>query len=320
MMRPTPRISVVLCADESTPFDDLTSAVGSVLSDDGVHEVLVVVDRAPRLRDHLRHRFDDLVVVDNTRAPGLAGSRDTGIESARGDVVAFLAADAVAHAGWAAALAAPFDEVDVIAVVGRTEPTFSGVAPSVVPSDLLWAVGCTPRSRPDGLVALDGVAGSAVAFRRWDLLQVGGLASGVAARETSPRGVEMVELCLRLAADEPEARIVSTSTARVSRTVRRAETRVRSITAAAFDRGVVLGAVRRSTGADVRVAGEVEVSASVVVRSAARSLVGARRGTGARIAAAVGLLVGGVVGALRGTRVDVSVDDLEPLRSATVRH
>ncbi|NRD25641.1 glycosyltransferase family A protein [Frigoribacterium sp. VKM Ac-2836] len=321
MNRPAPRVSVVVCADGSTPFDGLTAALDSVLRDGDVHDVLVVVDRAPRLRDHLRHRYDDLVVVDNTRTPGLAGSRDTGIESARGDVVAFLGADCVAHAGWARALAAPFDQVDVIAVVGRTEPTWPGTAASALPDDLLWAVDCTPRWRPDGLVGLDDVAGATVAFRRWDLLQVGGLASGVDAHEGVPRGAEFVELCLRLAADEPEARVVSTSSARVSRTVRPGETRPRSVVAAAVDRGVAHRALRRSVGGegDSGTGAPRGVTFGRLASSAWRSFVGRRRGTTVLAAAAIALATGHLLGLVRGTRIGLPVDQLVPLRSATVR-
>jgi hypothetical protein len=318
--RPAPRVSVVVCADESTPFDGLTAALDSVLRDGDVHDVVVVVDRAPRLRDHLRHRYDDLVVVDNTRTPGLAGSRDTGIESARGDVVAFLAADCVAHAGWARALAAPFDQVDVIAVVGRTEATWPGAAASTLPDDLLWAVDCTPRSRPDGLVGLDDVAGATVAFRRWDLLQVGGLASGVDVREGVPRGAEFVELCLRLAADEPEARVVSTSSARVSRTVAPNETRWRSVAGAAFDRGVAQSALRRSVGRDADTGTVRGVTPGRLASVAWRSLLGRRPGASLLGVAALGLAAGRVRGVLRGATVGVPSEQLEPLRSATVRH
>ncbi|ROS54695.1 glycosyltransferase family 2 protein [Frigoribacterium sp. PhB24] len=319
MNRPAPRVSVVVCADGSTPFDGLTAALDSVLRDGDVHDVVAVVDRAPRLRDHLRHRYDDLVVVDNTRTPGLAGSRDTGIESARGDVVAFLAADCVAHAGWARALAAPFDQVDVIAVVGRTEPTWPGTAASALPDDLLWAVDCTPRSRPDGLVGLDDVAGATVAFRRWDLLQVGGLASGLDAREGVPRGAEFVELCLRLAADEPEARVVSASLARVSRTVHPGETRRRSVVGAAVDRGVAQVALRRSIGGDGDGDTLRGVAFARLASSAWSSFVGRRRGTTVLAAAAIALVTGRLLGRVRGTRIGLPLDQLEPLRSATVR-
>jgi hypothetical protein len=318
--RPAPRISVVVCADETTPFDGLLAALDSVLRDGDVHEVLVVVDRAPRLRDDLRHRYDDLVVVDNTRTPGLAGSRDTGIESARGDVVAFLGADSSAHAGWAQAMAAPFDEVDVIAVVGRTEPTWPGTAASGLPDALLWAVDCTPRARPDGPVGLEDVSGPSVAFRRWDLLQVGGLASGADARRTTPRGAEFAELCLRLAADEPEARVVSTSSARVSRTVAAGETRWRSVAGAASDRGVAQSALRRSVGRDADTGTARRVTPGRLTAAAWRSLVGRRAGAWLLAVAAVGLVAGRVSGLLRGARVGVPVDHLEPLRSATVRH
>jgi len=318
--RPAPRISVVVCADETTPFDGLLASLDSVLRDGGVHEVLVVVDRAPRLRDDLRHRYDDLVVVDNTRTPGLAGSRDTGIESSRGDVVAFLAADASVHAGWAHALAAPFDEVDVIAVVGRTEPTWPGTAATSLPDALLWAVDCTPRARPDGLLGLEDVSGPSVAFRRWDLLQVGGLASGADVADVTPHGAEFVELCLRLAADEPEARVVSTSSARVSRTVTPGETRWRSVAGAAFDRGVAQTALRRSLGRDADAGTVRGVTPGRLAAAAWRSLVGRRPAASLLVVAALGLVAGRVSGLLRGARIGVPVDHLEPLRSATVRH
>jgi len=319
MTRPAPRVSVVVCADDSTPLDGLTSALDSALGQEGVHEVLAVVDRTPRLRDELRRRYDDLVVVENTRTRGLAGSRDTGIEASRGDVVAFLGADAFAHPGWARALAAPFDAVDVIAVVGRTEPTWPGTAPAGLPAELLWAVDCTPRSRPDGPVGLDDVTGASVAFRRWDLLQVGGLASAVETRHDLPLGAEFVELCLRLAADEPEARVVSTSTARVSRTVAPAETRLGSVVGAAVTRGVAQSALHRSVGRDADTDTARGVTPGRLASASIRALTSRGRGVVALAGGALGLVLGRVVGLLRGARIGVPLEHLEPLRSGTVR-
>lgn len=323
MTRPAPRVSVVLCAAEATPTLSLSHAIESVLAQSGVHEIVVVVDRAPRLRDELRRRHDDVRVVENTRAPGLAGSRDTGIELSTGDVVTFLAADATAHAGWAEAMAAPFETVDVIAVVGRTEPTWSTSDGVRLPDDLFWVVGCTPRRRPDGVVGVGDLTGATVAFRRWDLLQVGGLASGVEAARRLPRGTELTELCLRLASDEPEARVVATSRARVSRQVPAAETGLRAVTRQAVAQGAAQSALRRTVGADP----DADASRGVSFgRLASAALQGASipwRGGASRsvvlAVAALGLLVGRVVGSARALRIDLGVDRVEPLRSASVR-
>ena len=63
-------------------------------------EVIVVVDHNPELLAAAREAFPSATVIENRHARGLAGARNTGIDVARGSIVAFVDDDARPEADW----------------------------------------------------------------------------------------------------------------------------------------------------------------------------------------------------------------------------
>ena len=93
--------SVVICAYTEERWDDVLAAVGSVRAQQlPPHEIIVVVDHNPALYSRLRTALADALVVENRFQRGLSGGKNTGVEVATGDVVAFLDDDAVAEHAW----------------------------------------------------------------------------------------------------------------------------------------------------------------------------------------------------------------------------
>ena len=93
-------------------------------------EVIVVVDRNPRLLDRVARRWPAVRVLSNTDHGGLAGARNTALAAAVGDVVAFLDDDAVPAPDWLERLAAPYADPAVQLVGGWVEPRFDERRPA----------------------------------------------------------------------------------------------------------------------------------------------------------------------------------------------
>src|SRR3954454_13060930 len=94
-------VSVVICAYTEERWDDLVAAVDSAWAQTvEPHEVIVVVDHNPALLERVRQEFPRATAVENAAARGLSGARNSGVQVATGDIVAFLDDDALAAPDW----------------------------------------------------------------------------------------------------------------------------------------------------------------------------------------------------------------------------
>jgi glycosyltransferase involved in cell wall biosynthesis len=208
----TPTTSVVVCAYTLDRWDLLSSAVrAAALQDHRPHEVLLVVDHNDALV--LRAREDlagtGVTVLANRYGRGLSGARNTGVEEASGDVVAFLDDDAVPEPGWLAALVAPFADAEVVASGGVARPAWSEGRPAWFPREFDWVVGCSYEGQAPGVADIRNPLGCNMAFRRGALAAVDGFREDVGRVGGRPLGCEETELCIRLRQTTPTARIVS---------------------------------------------------------------------------------------------------------------
>jgi glycosyltransferase involved in cell wall biosynthesis len=106
---------VIVCCYTRKRYNDLIAAIGSLQGQTRrPEEVIVVVDHNRALeRDLVRLK---LVVIPNRHRRGVSGARNSGLEAARGDVIAFLDDDAVAEPGWLARLCGWYSAPAVIGV------------------------------------------------------------------------------------------------------------------------------------------------------------------------------------------------------------
>ncbi|MDN4174796.1 glycosyltransferase [Nocardioides sp. SOB77] len=210
--RPGPRLTVVVCAYTLARWDDLVAALdGTVAQTVPPDEVLLVVDHAPELLARARVTWDGtaVTVVENTRARGLSGARNTAIAHATGSVVAFLDDDAVPAPDWLAALVGAYDDAAVLAVGGAARPVWpTGGRPAHLPPELDWVVGCSYRGQPTGRADVRNLMGCSMSFRREVFDLVGGFDEGAGRIGAIPVGCEETELCIRLAQRVPGARVV----------------------------------------------------------------------------------------------------------------
>ena len=120
-------ISVVVCAyNEEARTEACLESLFNQDLDSELFEIVFVddgsTDRTPEIvRDVLGRRFDgELPEFRYYRIEhgGLCAARNTGIDQSRGQIVAFIDADAIAEPDWIRRLLAPFEHAERVGVVG----------------------------------------------------------------------------------------------------------------------------------------------------------------------------------------------------------
>ncbi len=288
-----PSVSVVVCAYTEARWDDLVAAVASVGAQTvPAAELLIVIDHNSALCERAAAAFPAAVVIENSGRKGLSGGRNTAIEHAVGDLVAFLDDDAAAEGDWLETLLEPFDDPAVVGAGGTAVPVWDGGRPSWFPPEFDWVVGCTHRGTPTARAEVRNVIGCNMAFRRSALESTAGFHAGLGRVGTVPLGCEETELCIRLRALDPAARVVFEPAAVVHHHVT-SERRtwgyfLRRNRAEGMSKAVVASLVGASAG----MATERDYAAKVLPRAFVRGLVDLGRGDVAGVARAAAILVG----------------------------
>jgi glycosyltransferase involved in cell wall biosynthesis len=222
-----PRVSVVVCTYSELRWQELAAATRAVAGQLGSgDELLIVVDHNPDLLERVRRELPGRG-VHNAGARGLSGARNSGVQEAVGDVVAFLDDDALPGGDWIASWRRRFRADDVVAVGGAVDPDWEGGAsPRWFPAEFGWVVGCDYVGLPGDGGRIRNPIGASMAVRRSALLNVGGFSELVGRVGTLPVGCEETELGIRLAAADPAARIIRDASSPVQHLVPRNRQRV----------------------------------------------------------------------------------------------
>ncbi|MFI5890435.1 glycosyltransferase family 2 protein [Actinoplanes sp. NPDC051513] len=203
-------ISVVICSYADWRWEDLRRAAASVEAQLGERdELILVIDHNDALLERARAEFPRARVVANAGRQGLSDARNTGVETARGDVVAFLDDDAVAAPGWMAGLRAAFANDDVAVAGTAVRPNWEGGhPPRWFPDEFGWVVGCSYRGLPEVKSPVRNPIGASMAVRRSVFAQVGGFSDAIGRVGTKPVGCEETEFCIRVAAHDANNQVV----------------------------------------------------------------------------------------------------------------
>ncbi|TDO34234.1 glycosyl transferase family 2 [Kribbella sp. VKM Ac-2527] len=208
-------VSVVICAYTMTRWAQLVDAVGSVRQQTRpADEIVVVIDHCDDLLDRAKNELGaDVRVLANDAAKGLSGARNTGVEAASGDVVAFLDDDAAAEPAWLERLTAHYADRDVIGVGGLVVPAWATGQPWWFPAEFGWVVGCSYTGLPVTTAPVRNPIGANMSFRREPVRTVGGFSTSVGRVGADALGCEETELSIRLARRFPTTRILHEPTA-----------------------------------------------------------------------------------------------------------
>ena len=292
-------VSVVICAYTLGRWDQLVQAVDSVQHQEPLHETILVVDHNDTLLARSRARWPDLAVLANAGAQGLSAGRNTALETATGDIIAFLDDDAVAEPHWLQRLVEPFEDAKVVAVGGSAAPIWPGAAPAVLPDELLWIVGCSYRGLPVEPGPIRNVMGCSMAFRRAPLMRIGGFNPDTGRVGRRPIGCEETEVCIRLRQEDPSRSILYAPGAGVRHHVSEDRVRMAYVVHRSWCEGLSKAAISRTVGRREALAAESTYATKVLPAGVVRELTRGPRGIAA--AAAIVLSVGAAaLGYLRG--------------------
>jgi GT2 family glycosyltransferase len=191
-------LSVVICAYTLERWDDIAAAVQSLRQQTRRPEQLLLVsDHNDELLDRARAAFPDVTCLLNAGAQGLSDARNTGVEAATGDVVAFLDDDAAAEPDWAERLVDAFENDDVIGVGGAVTPAWRAPRPRWFPDEFLWVVGCSYTGLPTTRAQIRNPIGANMAFRRTVVTAAGGFDPGMGRLGKDGAGCEETEFSIR---------------------------------------------------------------------------------------------------------------------------
>jgi glucosyl-dolichyl phosphate glucuronosyltransferase len=278
MQTPTPTISVVVCAYTTARTALLHRALSSVRAQTRpALEIVLVVDHCPELLDRFGGLAGDVRVCPNTQGRGLSGARNTGVVTARGDIVAFLDDDAAAAPDWLEWLVRPYDDPRVVGVGGRVIAEWEGGRPVWFPREFDWVVGCSYVGQPTATSVVRNPIGANMSFRREPVLAVGGFSAEVGRVGTRPTGCEETEVSIRMARRDPASVIVLEPRAIVRHHVPRARSRWSYFWRRCWAEGVSKASVSRLTDPRAALSSERAYVLRTLPRGAAHGITGAAR-------------------------------------------
>ncbi|WP_220187759.1 glycosyltransferase family 2 protein [Pseudonocardia pini] len=321
--------TVVVCVYTDKRWADIVAAVESVQSQDVLPvETIIVVDHNEALLERCREAFDGVQVLANTHKQGLSGARNTAIEAATGEVVAFLDDDASARAGWLRALLAPYGDPAVIGVGGIAHPRWpvsrtavddSG-RPATLPGgttrdatgELDWIVGCTYTGQPTEQAEIRNLMGCNMSLRAEVFKRVGGFAEDIGRIGKNPLGCEETELCIRARqayqADGREVRILFEPAAAVDHRVSDDRVDWSYLRRRSWAEGLSKAAVSKLVGQGDALSTESKYVATVLPKALIREVRAKRPASAAAVVTALGFTAAGYVrGKLPGATAHVQL-------------
>ncbi|MFD2416681.1 glycosyltransferase [Amycolatopsis pigmentata] len=311
MTRAAPRdlaTSVVICAYTERRWDDLVAAVASVREQTvPPGEIIVVIDCNTELAERAAAEFVGVTVTENTGKRGLSGARNTAIDLAKGDVIAFLDDDAVAAPDWLEQLLAGYRDTRVLAVGGAARPRWpDGTRPALLPGELDWVVGCTYVGQPEVDTPVRNLIGCNMSFRREAFGLAGRFAEDLGRVGRTPLGCEETELCIRLRQASPGSVILFRPEALVHHRVTPDRLTWSYLGRRGWGEGISKAQVSRTVGADAALATERDYLRKVIPAAVARELVrGSLPGVFALGAVVSATAAGYLRGAVAGQRLRI---------------
>ena len=287
-------VSVVICACADERFGDLVGAVESVAAQSvPALETIVVVDHNPGLAAKVRARCGGVVVADNLETRGVSATRNVGLATARGDVIAFLDDDAVAAGDWIERMLAVYAaDGAVMAVGGEIEPLWQAPPPAWFPAEFGWVVGCGYTGLPTRATAVRNVIGTNMSFRREVFDAVGGFDSAIGRVGRVPVGCDETELCVRARQHWPSRRIVFDPQVKVSHRVPVRRARLRYFLLRCYGEGRSKALISERVGQRDALSTELRYVTHVLPAGVLKGIRDALFGDGAGLGRAAAILAG----------------------------
>lgn len=243
--------SVIICAYTMERWHDLVEAVNSLHQQTiQPHEIIIVIDHNTELLERVQAEIHGVTCVPNAQKQGLSGARNTAIDLAQGDILAFMDEDAAAAPDWLESLKAAFTSPTVLGVGGAIIPNWVGQEPKWFPSEFNWVVGCTYTGLPESFAPIRNLIGCNMAFRSDVFKSVGGFRTGMGRIGKVPVGCEETELCIRALQHYGNGTFMYEPTAKVYHRVPDARANFKYFRSRCYAEGLSKAQVAHFVGAD----------------------------------------------------------------------
>jgi len=218
---PALQVSVIICAYTQERWEGLKAAVTSIQRQETpAGEIILVIDHNEELLEMARTQFPGINVLENYGPRGLSGARNTGVEFASKEVVAFMDEDAVAQPDWLTSLLMGYHDGHVIGVGGLVEPNWLTEQPDWFPDEFTWVVGCSYKGAPETMEQVRNMLGCNMSFRREVFAATGGFLNRLGrVGGRVPLSCEETEFCIRVGRRFPQSRFWHNPDARVRHSV-----------------------------------------------------------------------------------------------------
>lgn len=160
-------------------------------------EIILVIDHNPSLVAVARATLSGVRVVENTHARGLSGARNTGIELAGAEFVAFVDDDATPEPDWLETLLLACVEQGAVGAGGALLPEWQGERPGWFPDEFGWVIGCSYAGLPSQQAKVRNLIGASMLIRRRAFAIAGGFREDMGRIGRHPVGCEETDWCLR---------------------------------------------------------------------------------------------------------------------------
>lgn len=170
-------------------------------------EIIIAIDHNMGLMNMYNARKDVKAVL-NDKIIGGAETRNVGIKTAIGDIVAFIDDDAWADKDWLKLLIEYYRDPAVLAVGGKTISTWTGGRPKWFPEELDWLVGGIWKGHPEELCEVRNLIAPNMSFRRGECKMVGYIRSDLGAIKSNFRPGDEPEFFMRLKYHYPDCKIL----------------------------------------------------------------------------------------------------------------
>lgn len=307
-------ISVVICAYTEKRWNELVAAVNSAKNQSlSPREIIVIVDHNPSLVERARSDFSEVIVLESRDTQGLAGARNTGIEAAQGDIVAFLDDDAVAAPDWLQMLSAGYEDPQVVGTGGKLEPMWPDGRPRWFPNEFDWVVGCTYRGLPEETSPIRNLIGANMSFRR-EVFEEIRFYSGIGHTGTRPFGGSDPDFCIRVTQRWPQKLLLYEPRALVYHHVAGKRTRWNYFCLRCYNEGLSKSVLTRRVGTQTGLSSERRYTFETLPQGVLRGFADTVRGDISGLGRAV-VIIAGLMITTTGYLVGVAVQRLTKPRS-----
>src|SRR6266498_1415897 len=271
-------ISVVICAYTEKRWHELCAAVHSLQTQSmSPREVILVIDHNSSLLERARAQFSNILILESRETHGLAGARNTAIEHAQGQIIAFLDDDAVAAPNWLEILSTGYEDTQVVGVGGKLEPLWPNDRPSWFPEEFDWVVGCTYRGLHEERAPIRNLIGANMSFRSEVFEQVK-FYSGIGHTPTNPFGGSDPDFCIRVTQSFPNKVLLYEPHALVHHHVDEKRTRWNYFCLRCYNEGLSKAVLTHRVGSQEGLSSERKYTLYTLPIGALRGLADAMRG------------------------------------------